>query len=308
MASIHFYRKLENDIVNKILEEDFLFTVVIPTFNSTDLVERTLTSVFNQNIIYDSSCNYEILIIDDKSADIEQLRHIVKKYPKVKLIEKDIKTNAAFSRQIGFESASGEYVFFLDSDDEFLPDHIGFRIDMHKKYKFDFIFGRFAINNERNVANFPAYNDDLEMEDYIFELKGDTRSSTFSVSKLGKCFDVFDRDSFKHQDWITAILMKKNEKKLGFDNHANILIYEDHSNRMSASMNISASEYFVTNYLAKQRNINSFSKRHWKKVISTKDANAFEFFKSVFKYQSLRDLILLFAFIILYRVSNVNSK
>lgn len=91
-----------------------LFSVVIPTFNRQALVGATLDSVLAQQLD-----DYELLVVDDGSSDATL--DIVREYgDRVRLFQQDHKGCAA-ARNLGAREARGEYLAFLDSDDQWFP-------------------------------------------------------------------------------------------------------------------------------------------------------------------------------------------
>ena len=92
-----------------------LISVVIPTYNSENFVTKTLETLYSQT--YN---NYEVIVSDDGSTDntVGVVRSFFLKNPSRKksiLINKHEGPGAA--RNNGIESASGDWVSFLDSDD-----------------------------------------------------------------------------------------------------------------------------------------------------------------------------------------------
>lgn len=102
-----------------ILKRPF-FSVIIPTYNRAHTIERAISSVFAQN--FD---DYELIIVDDGSTDRTQevLTFFAKNKPNnvfVKLLRTENKGVSA-ARNHGVNYASGTWLSFLDSDDEWLP-------------------------------------------------------------------------------------------------------------------------------------------------------------------------------------------
>jgi glycosyltransferase involved in cell wall biosynthesis len=89
-------------------------SIVIPAFNSEKLLGRCIESALNQTLK-----EIEIIVIDDFSTD--NTKSIIEKYAKKnsKVIGIYSKENrgAGYSRNLGIENASGEFVGFIDSDD-----------------------------------------------------------------------------------------------------------------------------------------------------------------------------------------------
>ncbi len=86
-------------------------SVIIPTYNRVFFLKRSIDSVLAQTLQ-----PYEIIIIDDGSSDGTSAM-IKKNYPNLNLIYQDNKGVSA-ARNIGVKASSGDWVCFLDSDDE----------------------------------------------------------------------------------------------------------------------------------------------------------------------------------------------
>ena len=90
---------------------------VIPTFNRASLVSRALDSVMRQTFLPS-----EIIVVDDGSTDnTENL--ISEKYRTVAYLKTENKGVSA-ARNIGIKATKSEWIAFLDSDDEWLPQKL----------------------------------------------------------------------------------------------------------------------------------------------------------------------------------------
>ncbi len=93
-------------------------SVVIPTFNRPQLLCRAVKSVFEQ-----TNLPNELILVDDGSQDLENqdVQSLVKSSPiKIKSI-KQPHLGVSASRNHGVSRSEGEWIAFLDSDDEWLP-------------------------------------------------------------------------------------------------------------------------------------------------------------------------------------------
>lgn len=94
------------------------FSVIIPLYNKRAYIENTIKSVLNQS--YD---DFEIIVIDDGSTDGGHVLVSNFKEEKIRLLrQKNQGVSAA--RNNGITTANGDYVCFLDADDEWTPDFL----------------------------------------------------------------------------------------------------------------------------------------------------------------------------------------
>ncbi|WP_276257060.1 glycosyltransferase [Halomontanus rarus] len=93
-----------------------LVSVVIPTYNRADVLPRAIDSALAQTVD-----DLEVLVVDDGSTDDTQA--VVDSYetPRVQSITHGTNRGANVARNTGIEHANGEFVAFLDSDDEWRP-------------------------------------------------------------------------------------------------------------------------------------------------------------------------------------------
>jgi len=95
------------------------FSVVIPTYNRAELLQRAIRSALNQTFE-----DFELLIVDDCSTD--QTGKVVESFldERLRYIRHDMNKGAPATRNTGISQARSEYVAFLDDDDEYLPNYL----------------------------------------------------------------------------------------------------------------------------------------------------------------------------------------
>lgn len=98
-----------------------LISVIIPAYNAEEFLEECLESVRRQTF-----GNFEAIIVDDCSHDrtTEIARHFVKKDGRFHLLSLPDNKGLSGARNAGIKIASGEYLFFLDSDDCIYPQSL----------------------------------------------------------------------------------------------------------------------------------------------------------------------------------------
>lgn len=95
------------------LLNDKKISVVVPVYNTEEYLEECFESIFNQ-----SYKNMEVIAINDGSTDgsFYRLKQIQKKYPDL-IVKNQINHGLGATRNVGISATSGEYLYFMDSDD-----------------------------------------------------------------------------------------------------------------------------------------------------------------------------------------------
>lgn len=91
-----------------------LITVIVPFYKSEKYIENCLKSIVNQTYK-----NLEILLINDESPDSSKkiCENLMKKDSRIKIIDKK-NGGVSSARNLGIDSANGDFITFVDSDDE----------------------------------------------------------------------------------------------------------------------------------------------------------------------------------------------
>jgi glycosyltransferase involved in cell wall biosynthesis len=102
-------------------------SVIIATYNNAQYIHQAIDSVLNQTYSH-----YEIIIIDDGSADHtkEVLQPYLEQYSQIIQYYYQENQGVSKARNLGIEMATGEYVVFLDADDLFLPDKLASQVSV----------------------------------------------------------------------------------------------------------------------------------------------------------------------------------
>ncbi|WP_020595984.1 glycosyltransferase family 2 protein [Spirosoma panaciterrae] len=139
-------------------------TVVTPSFNQAQYLERTILSVLNQNYP-----KLEYFIMDGGSTDGSL--DIIKKYEPYLagwVSEKDRGQTDAINK--GFRQATGDYVAFQNSDDVFAPDAFSRVAEAWRKAPHtDVFFGDMYITDEEDVIQEEMRAPDFCVECQVYE-------------------------------------------------------------------------------------------------------------------------------------------
>lgn len=98
------------------------FTIILPVYNVSQYISRCLNSCVQQTY-----SDLEIIIVDDCGEDdsIEKAKAWAEKYTFIKIIHHKSNLGTYHARRTGVEAACGDYVVFLDPDDELKPSTLG---------------------------------------------------------------------------------------------------------------------------------------------------------------------------------------
>lgn len=124
-----------------------LVSVIIPLYNTEKYIGETLTSVQQQ-----SYNNLEILVIDDGSTDGSAaiVKRIAESDSRIHYIFQE-NCGVSIARNNGIERSTGFFVFFLDADDVWKPNHIQQRIGLlDSKNEMDWSFGALELIDENS--------------------------------------------------------------------------------------------------------------------------------------------------------------
>jgi glycosyltransferase involved in cell wall biosynthesis len=192
-----------------------LVSIIIPTFKRPDTLERTVNSVLNQ-----SYSNLEVIVVDDNNPDSEGRALTETKLaqfenePRVKYIKHPYNKNGSAARNTGAKEASGDYLAFLDDDDEFLADKIASQVKRLQELPEEYAvcYSKFYLKKEYNK---PFLSSENREGDLYFDAL--TRKFSFAAGSnmliKKTCFESingFDEKFTRNQDKeiVTRLLMK----------------------------------------------------------------------------------------------------
>lgn len=127
-------------------------SVIVPVYNVESYIIRCLNSILNQTVV---DC-IELIIVDDCGNDksIELAKDFLQKqsFLRYKIVYHNENKGLSVARNTGLESASGDYIFFLDSDDEITHDCIELLLNSLLGYEYDVVVGNFiTIGGETSI-------------------------------------------------------------------------------------------------------------------------------------------------------------
>jgi hypothetical protein len=111
--------------------------VAIATYQSEGTIENLLNSLLPQ-----LTEDVELLIVDDKSSDdsVRKAKSLIAGIPGARSVQHPSNQGLGASRNTALAAASGDYVFFVDADDEVLPEALPSIMGQVRKMEYDVVF------------------------------------------------------------------------------------------------------------------------------------------------------------------------
>lgn len=177
------------------------FSVIIPTYNRIDLLEKAIESVNNQ------TCqDFEIIVVNDNPQEKLQVDALITKYDKTKVIHHPFSKGGNAARNSGISNSQGDLIAFLDDDDIWLPEKLAFHLKEHEKEPdAGLIFSDcLYVYNNKHIADKISSS---KVPSNIIEAMGNAKfcpatSSIVSIKRecVEKC-GLFDEILVSFQDW-----------------------------------------------------------------------------------------------------------
>ncbi|MFC0343549.1 glycosyltransferase [Epilithonimonas hispanica] len=168
-----------------------LVTIVIPIYKVEKFIERCLQSVVNQGYK-----NIECILVNDVTPDasMEIAEKFIQKNQDFNFVVFNQPTNQGLSmaRNVGMDKAKGEYIYFLDSDDEILPDAIESLVELSEKTKAEISMGEVQgvkIPSNEKVDVFPIHTKVDFLQGNI-QILQELVNGGFAVSSWNKLISV----------------------------------------------------------------------------------------------------------------------
>ena len=172
-------------------------SIVIPSYNQADFIERSIISIINQSYI-----NYEIIVIDGGSSD--PTLDILKKYDdKISLIISEVDKGQSDALNKGFKYCNGDIYGWLNSDDIYLPDAFSLIVQAFKKNpNKKIVFGNWlSIDKFDKVIEY-HHAFDFNLNHFKYEGFHLNAQSMFWQASVHRRFSGFDISLYNTMDYL----------------------------------------------------------------------------------------------------------
>lgn len=320
--------------------ENTLISIIIPIYNVKLYVERCLRSVMNQI----NTTNFECIIVDDCGSDksMEIVKRLLSSYTgsiEFRIIYHNVNQGLSAARNTGINEAKGEYIFFLDSDDEILPETMYlFEEYIRRHPQIDCVVGdiyaSYPFSKWIRVKSRTQFF--IDGNQYVQRMM--LRRNPIPVTAWNKAIrkevitekGLYFKDGFIHEDEVWSYFLSRYVNSYGYINYATYVYYQNpHSivtNRVKSIINkILILELFVddvniTDVYSRFRlilewifdiffNISLLDENHKINInIDTLNKKTRDFFKIVLKTRYLHIAILLTPYIFYTKLGKFRGK
>lgn len=211
-------------------------SAIIPTYNRPEMLLSAVGSVLNQTFQ-----DFELIVVDDASGG--QIQDILTVFndPRIKYIRHKANRGEAASRNTGIIHSQGEFIGFLDDDDQWLPGKLRLQFDLLEKSspKIGGVYSSFFTIDMENGITLGQWvpkkrgdiYEDMKLDNFV--------GTTSTVLLRRECFNragLFDEDIAYGLDYDMWIRISK---EFHFDYIKIPLVkYYFHKNQISKNLEI----------------------------------------------------------------------
>lgn len=246
-------------------------SIIMPTYKRhCNMVRRAITSLLVQTY-----SNIEVIIVDDNAReDLKEYRieleKLISSYQddRIKYIQNKENLGGAGARNVGWNNASGEFITFLDDDDEYLPEKVEKQLLFMIGEKLDVSFTKLCIYNEedklidiREHSGIERF--DLEYLRKYHLTKQITGTPTFMLRKtVLEAIDGFDIVSMGQEFYLMQKILQK-DYKIGYFPECYVKAYRTQAEAISTGKNKITGERALYNYKKKYFSILNLKERQY---------------------------------------------
>ena len=185
-----------------------LVSVVIPAFNRERVIGKAIKSVLAQTFQ-----DFEVIVVDDGSRD-ETAKNAIKlacSEPRVRILRSETNQGAQAARNAGARAARGQWLSFLDSDDEWLPRSLEMRLRIAAEENVEVVHSDCYIlrkNMPQELFNVPALHGDVYSE--LLSYPGPMFQAMLLSMNSFRQIGGLDETIVAYQEWDTAIRLSKS--------------------------------------------------------------------------------------------------
>lgn len=197
-------------------------SVIIPTCNRPELVKKAIRSVLNQTYQ-----DFEIIVVDDGIK--KRAEEAVKSFTdqRIRYIKHNQNRGGAAARNTGIRAAQGEFIAFLDDDDQWLPEKLEIQMEEFINTPAEVGFCFTAVTQKRDEGDSSSQVPSGVVDYYEQALRTFKGILTSSLIIKKQAFDkvgLFDENFPSHQEAELMIRLSREYKGLGINKPLVVMI------------------------------------------------------------------------------------
>lgn len=214
-------------------------SIIIPIYNVREYVGSSLNSALNQTFQ-----SIEYILVDDCGTDesMDIVKRMLVNHPRKKDIfiykhEKNYGLSAA--RNTGLAKATGEYVFFMDSDDEIIPQCIELHYRAIMNRNADFTVANILLKGAKSIHIRPVSDDIENFSPLLTYMKRKWSASAWNKlyrRKFIQANNFVFKEGLIHEDVLWSYQISNKAQKLAFVIESTY-IYKIHQNSITTKKN-----------------------------------------------------------------------
>ena len=210
------------------MNSEDLVSVIIPTYKRPDKLRVAIDSVLHQSY----PC-IEVIVVDDNNPETEERRiteGILTAYagePRVRYVQHECNKNGSAARNTGVKNALGDWIAFLDDDDEYLPYKIESQINALKGRSEEWAccYSKYATRKpgEKPFASSEHREGNLYLEALMREFHIASGSNLLIKKDAFEAIKGFDESFIRNQDieFLTRLLQKY---KIAYSDYCGLIV------------------------------------------------------------------------------------
>lgn len=231
------------------MSTNVLVSIIIPTYKNRGNLKRCIDSALDQT--YN---NVEVIVVDDNDPDTphrKSTEDILKQYSgneKVIYIKHEHNKNGSAARNTGWRNSHGQFIAFLDDDDQYLPEKIDKELSFLMDHKdFDAAY-TFEESERIGKLDITPYEGDVSKQ--ILLLQSHIQTSTIMFRRYAlERINGFDESYKRHQDLEILLRFFQQGMKIGcLQESLSVLGYNMGENAMVGKQMEKLKEQFLSQF------------------------------------------------------------
>ncbi|MBQ6750234.1 MAG: glycosyltransferase [Bacteroidaceae bacterium] len=183
-----------------------MFSIIIPLYNKSTTIQKSISSVLLQK-----NADFEVVVIDDGSTDDSREKVHQMKDDRIKYFYKQ-NGGVSSARNEGIKKSIGDWLLFLDADDELLPGALEVWNHLKEKYtQCKFFVGNFEWAQENVPSKMKLYDQQTHcpfLGMWLRKFYPSPRNMLIHRSLITQYGDFDERMSF-FEDWDFSLRMAR---------------------------------------------------------------------------------------------------